>query len=181
MNKSLTLSIPDSGLNKQSLQALLHHQGQRSCYDSPTHHNPRQRGHLSLQNRSIFCKWKWNNIQSHTTVDKGILVLCNSRQKQLYILSLFASNFTKEKLLQFEPPLTQPKIDAAKKNAPMKGPEQILDNLRYTENVWPDRIATLSEICFNAFDFQSSRLCYHATSLVKWKKKSKSHYKCYES
>lgn len=34
----------------------------------------------------------------------------------------------KEKLLQFVPPLTQPKIDAARKHASMKGPGQILNN-----------------------------------------------------
>lgn len=34
----------------------------------------------------------------------------------------------KEKLLQFVPPLTQPKIDAARKYASMKGPGQILNN-----------------------------------------------------
>lgn len=45
-------------------------------------------------------------------------------KKQVHILSLFASNFTKEKLLQFVPP----KIDAARKHASMKGPGQILNN-----------------------------------------------------
>lgn len=37
------------------------------------------------------------------------------KKNQLQILLLFASNFTKEKLLQFVPPLTQPKIDSARK------------------------------------------------------------------
>lgn len=46
----------------------------------------------------------------------------DQKKKQLQILLLFASNFTKEKLLQFVPP----KIDAARKHAPMKGPGQIL-------------------------------------------------------
>lgn len=46
------------------------------------------------------------------------------QKKELQILLLFASNFTKEKLLQFVPP----KIDAARKHASMKGPGQILNN-----------------------------------------------------
>lgn len=46
------------------------------------------------------------------------------KKKQLQILLLSASNFTKEKLLQFVPP----KIDAARKHASMKGPGQILNN-----------------------------------------------------
>lgn len=48
----------------------------------------------------------------------------DQKKKQLQILLLFASNFTKEKLLQFVPP----KIDAARKHASMKGPGQILNN-----------------------------------------------------
>lgn len=107
----------------------------------------------------------------YVTADKNSCIFCHYLRATLQRKSFFSLNHHWH----------NPKSMQLKKNAPMKGPEQILDNLRYTENVWPDRIATLSGICFNAFDFQSSRFCYHATSLVKWKKKSKSHYKCYES
>lgn len=54
----------------------------------------------------------------HVTADK---------KTQLQILSLFANNFTKEKLLQLVPSLTQSKIDAARKHASVMGPGQILN------------------------------------------------------
>lgn len=54
----------------------------------------------------------------HVTTDK---------KTQLQILSLFANNFTKEKLLQLVPSLTQSNIDAARKHASVMRPGQILN------------------------------------------------------
>lgn len=49
-------------------------------------------------------------------------------KKQLQIFSLFARNFTKETLLQFVQPQTQPKIDAARNHASVIGPGHILNS-----------------------------------------------------
>lgn len=70
----------------------------------------------------------------------------------MHILSLFASNFTKEKLLQFVPQLTQHQIDAATKHTSVMGPGQILNSPMIYRI--PDQIATISEICTYALYFQ---------------------------
>ncbi|XP_061172966.1 uncharacterized protein LOC133182226 [Saccostrea echinata] len=54
----------------------------------------------------------------HATADK---------KTQQQILSLFVNNFTKQKLLQLIPSLTQSKIDAARKHASVIGPGQMLN------------------------------------------------------
>ncbi|XP_062609789.1 uncharacterized protein LOC134271605 [Saccostrea cucullata] len=51
----------------------------------------------------------------------------SDRKTQQQILSLFVNNFTKQKLLQLIPSLTQSKIDAARKHASVIGPGQMLN------------------------------------------------------
>lgn len=50
------------------------------------------------------------------------------KKKRAADFVIICEQLYKEKLLQFVPPLTQPKIDAARKHASMKGPGQILNN-----------------------------------------------------
>lgn len=74
------------------------------------------------QEDTILSKLSPSSTNESDATDKAA-----DKKTQLQILSLFANNFTKEKLLQLVPSLTQSKIDAARKHASVIGPGQILN------------------------------------------------------